>query len=61
MNSFQYAIAKAAWQAHYEATNDAQPIDGGFDTLGANKKRAWLSAATAAIDKAAEWAAGRAQ
>jgi predicted porin len=60
MNSFQYAIAKAAWEAHYEATNEAQPSTG-FANLAANKQRAWLAAAQAALDTALKFASGRAQ
>ena len=57
MNSFQYAIAKAAWEAHYEATNEAQSI-GSFDKLDSKKQRAWLAAATAVLETAQKYASG---
>jgi len=60
MNSFQYAIARAAWEAHYEATNEAQPSTG-FANLSAIKQRAWLAAAQAVLDIAQRFASGRAQ
>jgi hypothetical protein len=60
MNSFQYAIARAAYEGHYEATNEAQSI-GGFDILTTKKQRAWLAAAQAVLDLAGRFAEGLAQ
>jgi hypothetical protein len=57
MNSFQYAIAKAAWQAYHEATHEA-PLFGGFDKLGIETRRAWLAAAIAVLDTASKYASG---
>ena len=57
MNSFQYAIAKAAWEAHYETINETQP-GGGFDGLGDKKRRAWLAAAQAVLETAQKYASG---
>jgi protein-disulfide isomerase len=59
MNSFQYAIAKAAWEASYEANHEDEFA--GFDDLSPKRQRAWLAAAIAALEKAAEYAAGRSQ
>lgn len=61
MNSFQYAIAKAAWQAYHEATHEARPLFGGFDKLGAENRRAWLAAAIAVLDTAERFGSGRQQ
>jgi hypothetical protein len=55
MNSFQYAIAKAAWEAYHEAKYEA-PIIGGFDILSAVEKRAWAAAASAALYAASRYA-----
>jgi len=60
MNSFQYAIARAAYEAHYEVTNEAQS-SAGFDSLNTKKQRAWLAAAQAVLDLAGRFAEGLAQ
>jgi hypothetical protein len=52
MNSFQYAIAKAAWEAfHRRAETD-------FDNLEDKAQRAWLAAAQAVLDSAQKYASG---
>ena len=61
MNSFQYARAKAAWQAYHEATREGTSPIRGFDRLEGKEKWAWLAAAQAAIETASKYASGWAQ
>lgn len=48
MNSIQYAMARAAYEAYWEALRDHDRI--AFDDLGDTKRRAWLAAAKAAAE-----------
>lgn len=56
MNSFQYAIAKAAWEAYSDALHE-HPV-GSFESLEGRKARAWLAAAAAVIETASSIAQG---
>ncbi|HME59227.1 MAG TPA: hypothetical protein VKF63_12870 [Terracidiphilus sp.] len=52
MNSFQYAIAKAAWEG-FRLKHGSD-----FDDLPDVEKRAWLAAAQAVLDTARRYASG---
>ena len=56
MTAFQYAIAKAACGAHYEAKREAQLAS--FDELNSKSQRAWLAAAQAVLDTVERFASG---
>lgn len=55
MNSFQYVIAKAAWEAFRVKHGSS------FDDLPDIEQRAWLRAAQAVLDTAGKYASGWAQ
>ena len=59
MSSFQYAIARAAWEAHHEAKHESNAKS--FDKLDGESQRAWLAAAIAVLEIAAKYASGWAQ
>ena len=52
MNSFQYAIAKAAWEGFEVKHGDD------FDDLTDIEQRSWLKAAQAVLDTAQRYASG---
>jgi hypothetical protein len=60
MNSFQYAIAKAAWEAFQETqkTRESPREQFSFDDIGATRQRAWLSAAEAVLRVVQKYASG---
>ena len=57
MNSFQYAIARAAWEAYRDRLR--KPASD-FDELQDREQRAWLAAAIAVMDQVAACTAGTA-